>query len=277
MIHTKKELVKAIKKVAKRFKFKNPYFQYMDLREYQRIISTDRFEGGKAKFLSYDIKYADAIGFLHSVEEIFINEVYNFIPEKDNPTIIDCGSNIGLSILYFKSKFPKAKIIGFEPDSNIFDLLTANINASGFSDVNIHNAAVWIENTELNFFSEGSLAGSTTINYIENNDRKYLVQAVDLKDYLRANDVDFLKIDIEGAENKLMPDIEQLISKIPFIFLEYHGMYNEPQQLGEILDLLKRAGFRYIIQPAIGGVRYPFHDNEKKGFENQLNIFCKRQ
>ncbi len=276
MTHIKNEFMNIIKKIANRLKLKNPYSKYLTLREYQRIISTNRFEGGKTRLLDNDIKYSDAIGFLHSVQEIFIEEVYSFISKKDNPTIIDCGSNIGLSIIYFKNRFPKARVIGFEPDRNIYALLKSNINSCNFSDVEIYNAAVWTENTELNFFSEGSLAGSTTINYVEDNNKKYRVNAIDLKEFLRLNEVDFLKIDIEGAENTLMPDIEQLIGKIPFIFLEYHGVYDEPQQLGEILNLLKRAGFRYIIQPAIGGVNYPFHENEKKGFENQLNIFCKQ-
>jgi FkbM family methyltransferase len=269
--------MKFVEKVLRKAGFDNPYSEFLNFREYKKIVYADRFAEGKAPFLNSTIEYSDGIGFLHSLHEIFIDEVYKFIPKKENPIIVDCGSNIGLSIIYFKHKFPKAKIIGFEPDARIYSILKRNIQSFGYKDVEIYNTAIWTEETELNFYSEGSLAGSTEINYLEDNNKKYKVKTTDLKKVLSQNKVDFLKIDIEGGENTLMPDIAHSINSIPFIFLEYHGMFDHTQQLGEILNILTESGFRYIIQPAISKVEFPFLDSKKEGFENQLNIFCKKE
>lgn len=41
--------------------------------------------------------------------------------------IVDIGSNIGASILYFHELFPHAKIFGFEPHPETFDVLRRNV------------------------------------------------------------------------------------------------------------------------------------------------------
>jgi hypothetical protein len=42
----------------------------------------------------------------HSLQEIFLEETYKFTSPKPDPVIIDCGANIGLSIIYFKKLYP---------------------------------------------------------------------------------------------------------------------------------------------------------------------------
>jgi tRNA1(Val) A37 N6-methylase TrmN6 len=51
-----------------------------------------------------------------------LDEIYNFKPSKEKPTIIDCGSNIGTSLLYFSKHYLAAKIIGFEADDEIAEI-----------------------------------------------------------------------------------------------------------------------------------------------------------
>ncbi len=65
--------------------------------------------------------------FLHALEEIFIDEIYKLNLEE-KATIIDCGANIGLSILYLKRQTPTAHIIAFEPDEKNFSILEKNIH-----------------------------------------------------------------------------------------------------------------------------------------------------
>jgi hypothetical protein len=64
---------------------------------------------------------------LFLVNEIFLRRDYAFAPDRDAPVVIDCGSNIGISILFFKKLRPQAKIIGFEPDKKTFELLSRNV------------------------------------------------------------------------------------------------------------------------------------------------------
>jgi len=60
------------------------------------------------------------------------------------------------------------------------------------------------------------------------------------------------------------------------MFLEYHGLIDQPQNLGEILNLLKEAGFQYYIRLAGETMKFPFCDEKPTAFNQQLNIFCYR-
>lgn len=243
-------------------------------RERKRLQNYPPFTEGKVNLFGKPFYFTDAAGFLHSLDEIFADEIYKFTTDRDDPYIIDCGANMGLSILYFKKLHPKSKIIGFEPDENTFDVLQKNILE--YSDsVKIHKEAVWTENTELTFFSEGSLAGSTVVDFSNKNDTKK-VKAIDFKKYLDQK-IDFLKIDIEGAENQLIFDIKDHLVNVNKLFLEYHGIIGETQNLGNILNLLTDKGFEYYIRLAGETINYPFCNEKPVSFNQQLNILCYRK
>src|SRR5882724_4195678 len=78
------------------------------------------------------IFFCDGREFLYGAKEIFIQEIYKvYLP--DNSLILDCGANIGLSVIYFKKLNPSVKVIAFEPDNANFELLKKNIESFGFS------------------------------------------------------------------------------------------------------------------------------------------------
>ncbi len=102
------------------------------------------------------------------------------------------------------------------------------------------------------------------------------VPAVRLRDFLN-REVDFLKIDIEGAEDKVMPDIADSLSHVLNLFVEYHSFSRKEQKLPEILHLIKAKGFRIHILPEIVSDR-PFCEvKEYAKMDMQLNIFCWRE
>lgn len=244
--------------------------------ERKRLLKYPPFMEGEAHFFGKPFGFSHGPSFVHSVDELFDEEVYKFESDKENPYIVDCGANIGLSILYFKKRFPKSKILAFEPDDQIFDILKKNVLVhNNFSNVILKKEAVWTEDTELSFFSEGALAGSSVVDF-GNNNNVIKVQAVDLKKHLQ-EPVDFLKIDIEGAENKVIFDIAVHLDNVKNLFLEYHGLLNEPQNLGEILNLLKEKGFEYYIRVAGDTLKFPFCNESPSSFNQQLNIFCYRK
>ena len=81
--------------------------------------------------------------------EIFEEGEYWFASDKAHPTILDCGSHIGLSVAWFKRRFPKAQIIAFEPDPDSFRLLQTNVAVNGFQNVELLNVAVYPGGTQL--------------------------------------------------------------------------------------------------------------------------------
>jgi FkbM family methyltransferase len=212
--------------------------------------------------------------YLHGIKEIFVEEIYKQ-ELSANAYILDCGANIGLSVIYLKKICPTATIIAFEPDKNNFELLQKNIASHGLQNVELKNEAVWKEETMLSFGSEGTM--SSKIVFDKEAHRSTLTKAVRLKDYLNRK-IDFLKIDIEGAEYQVLCDVSDNLSFVNNLFVEYHGMFGQVSELSELFDLFSKKGFRYYIKEATGVYETPFLREKKNSilYDIQLNIFCFR-
>lgn len=264
-----------VKRIAQQL-MPDPIYKIMPRREQKRVERMPRFVHGTAKLLGQDIMFTDSLGFMHSFHEIFEDQVYAFNSTDSSPLIVDVGSNIGLSIIFFKHRFPKSRIIAFEPDPDAFRALEANMAVMGYRDVDLRNTAAWVEDTELEFYVEGSLAGSTEVDF-RGAGQVHRVRAERLHSVLaRSQPIDFLKMDIEGAENTVFFDLLDVLPNTKRLFLEYHGLQNSPQRLGDILNAVSAAGFRYSIKDAAPNKRRPFADPNLAAFDPQLNIFCVR-
>jgi len=211
---------------------------------------------------------------LHGLQEIFLEKIYE-IQLPDNAYIIDCGANIGMSVIYLKQQHPNAEIIAFEPDETNFNLLSKNIDSYGYTNVQLHKEAVWDENKALLFSNKSSMGSkietSNTVDTIE-------VKAIRLKDFL-IREVDFLKMDIEGAENVVMEDIADSLYFVKNLFLEYHGTFAQNNELARIINILNNAGFNFYIKEAATLYPTPFkrEKNAVASYDVQLNIFCFRE
>ena len=222
----------------------------------------------------YKIIFKDPKAFLYSVKELFVEEIYKFKAQDDTPYIIDCGSYIGTSILFFKTQYPNAKILAFEPDNSNFELLNNNIKNWDLKDIEIQNAAIWINNLGVNFIADGNMASKIdeSNNTAHNENQK--TKSVRLKDLLTEK-IEFLKIDIEGAEYEVLVDCESKLSFVENLFIEYHGNYNEMYKLNKILNILIENNFKYYIKEAGVTFEHPFYDRENiYDFDTQLNIFA---
>lgn len=211
---------------------------------------------------------------LHTYKDIFGNEIYKFITSNSSPLIIDCGSNIGISVLYFKKLYPSSRIIAFEPDKNIFQLLKKNILANDLKDIELNQAAVWIKNGEITFSANESEASHISDNKSSLNTVQ--VETKRLANYLSSYDViDFLKIDIEGAEWQVIKDCLEHLYKVQNMFLEYHGKVGETNKLVDLLSIVHNSGFSTYIKNAADNLDYPFvNKSTNTVYDVQLNIFC---
>ncbi len=211
-------------------------------------------------------------------EEIFENEIYKFNTHTKTPLIIDCGSNIGLSIIYFKKLYPDATIIGFESDPEIFKILKKNIESNGFTGVSLIEGCVSKEEGVVTFFQEGADGGRIDIsNEIKNDHHVTKVKAYTLSSFID-KPVDFLKIDIEGTEREVLEEIKDKLWYVKNIFIEYHSFVNKQQNLAVILAILEKAGFRYYMNSIGVSSVHPFIERkEYAGVDLQINIFGYRQ
>ncbi len=78
---------------------------------------------GAVRLGNYSIEYLDALSFYSEYVDIFKTRIYHFQTDSENPVIIDAGGCIGMSTLYFKMIYPRARITVFEPDPIVVDVL----------------------------------------------------------------------------------------------------------------------------------------------------------
>ena len=243
-------------------------FPSKSAKELNRLYKQKRYTSGLSTLFGFPIYFADALTLIHGGDEIFKKQIYLFETKKENPLIIDCGANIGLSVIYFKKLFPESKIIAFEPDKQLFSILKKNVE--NYNDIKLFDKAVWINDGTIDFQEEGGFSGR--IPKIGDTKNIVKVSSLRLKNIIN-QPIDMLKIDIEGAEYEVIKDCADVLHFVDKIFIEYHSHINEPQKLNELLTILTNAGYRYHIQEAYTRDR-PFVDKELMlGMDLQLNIF----
>lgn len=242
--------------------------------ELRRIRKLPRYRTFETNLFGTPILLVDGLSFFYSYREIFERHIYEFAVDSQRPTIIDGGSNIGLSIIFFKQLFPNASIIGFEPDPKVFRVLEKNIHAMKFQNVRLINAALWTEDADIPFFSEGADAGRLLHPVCDTKTREN-VQSLRLSSFLD-QPVDLLKLDIEGAEVDVLRDVSGKLDNVQRLFVEFHSFVDQPQRLDELTTVLRNAGFRFQIVTQFASPQ-PFRDRDSYlGMDMQLNIFAYR-
>jgi len=242
-------------------------------RHLARIKATPRHQSMITGILGKPLEVVDSASFVWMYGEIFEREIYRFQARTDSPFIVDCGANIGLSVLYFKQLYPQSRIVAFEPDDQIFAVMQKNLEGFGYQDIDLHCRAVWNCATTLRFASDGA-DGGRVAKAGETHNKE--VKTERLRDFLDQR-VDFLKIDIEGAETEVLLDCADRLGNVDNLFLEYHSFDQQPQSLHVLINILNDAGFRLHIHPPITSPQPFLKRDVHAGMDMQLNIFAFRR
>lgn len=236
-----------------------------------------RFQPGRAFLDDLEWSYPDAVSFAYAYEQIFLRRIYDFRFSNETPTIVDCGSNVGLAVIYWKKQFPKARITAVEADPSICAYLKENLKTAGIGDVQVLNRAVSSSAGSLVFLPQGADGGCLVESVEKPPAGSILVPAVSLDVVLGEAHVDFLKLDIEGAECDVLIDREDALARTDRVFVEYHSYVGRVQRLDELLGTLRRAGFRIQIHHELIS-RNPFLEiPDDGGMDFRANIYAWRE
>jgi len=209
-----------------------------------------------AQWHGFTFHYRNQPEFELLAREIFEGGEYWFACDRSDPTILDCGSHIGLSVAWFKQRFPKARIIAFEPDPESFQLLQTNVANNGLEGVELLNLAVAPARGTARFYGDFGVAAPTGSAHslrqdwgAQRSDQSILVNTVPLGDYI-TGPVDYLKVDIEGAETEVMKSIRTRLHLVRAVGLEFHGTGREAVADEEdLVRLLRDSGFQVSVTP----------------------------
>lgn len=227
---------------------------------YPRIIwrglSSSRRAPGIMRLPFGRIHYQDPKSLRTLYRQIFVEGIYQVNGLGTTPTIIDCGGNIGLSVIAFKQRYPQARVLTFEADPALAAILAQNVKALGLGDVTVEARAVGADNGEVTFLPDGAVGGHVVESDGATTPAKAVrVPMVRLSDWIDGP-VDLLKMDIEGSEFDVIAELSQSgkLAQVKTVICEVHGNPSTQRQFAELWQHLTDAGFQLSLRDArLGG------------------------
>ena len=157
---------------------------------------------------------------------------------KEGDVFVDVGANVGYyTVLASKIVGLRGKVYAFEPSSENFKVLQANIELNNCKNVTAYNKALTDKSGKENLFKpdprsygqkylESVLRENKTVGWEQHNTEEILreckpevVKAVRLDEALK-DAPDVIKVDVEGSEKRALLGMGDLLTKTPVIFLE---------------------------------------------------------
>ena len=174
---------------------------------------------------------------------------------KDQYTVLDIGANIGyFSVLAADLVGAKGKVFAFEPEPSNFSLLSHNVALNQLKNVECCEFALSNQDSTGFLYLNDENLGDHRIFPDKTLDDKKTIQIKSGTDYLKdkADQIDFIKIDTQGAEFHVIKGLEHYLQNSPTHFLmllEFwpNGLNNSGSSGNELLDLLLSYGFQLFI------------------------------
>ncbi len=178
--------------------------------------------------------------------------ITRFTP-KEGDIVIDIGAHIGLyTIISSKRVGAQGKVVAIEADPENFEMLNSNIKLNQLTNVIPLNYAVFSKETKIKLYLPSGESGFTKYKTIMpnwiNTQEKFVEVNANTLDYLlqlnqiRQEEVNWIKIDVEGAEFEVLKGATNVLSKSKdiAILMELHGpphVYRP--KVEEFVDLYK--------------------------------------
>jgi FkbM family methyltransferase len=167
-----------------------------------------------------------------------------YIPKKDD-VVVDIGAGIGTETLFFNEKIQnQGKIYAIEASKSSYEKLVGLCVKNGIKNsenfniaITDNNQKVWIEETE-----------NYQVDFINNDERGIEVDGLTLDSFIKQNkieQIDFLKVNIEGAELQMIDGMKDTIRVTKNIAVSCHDfLFDDDRQIKKKMsDFLKRNNF----------------------------------
>lgn len=185
------------------------------------------------------------------VREVFLGRTYDVGNLPSQPTIVDCGANVGVATWFFHHRYPGCQVLAVEPAPRSFELLKRNVERNKWncevykeasSDVD-GSTELFIKPQQLTTPSASVVAGRFTGGDVVS------VPCRRLSTRLPETTIDLLKLDVEGAEWAVLDDLDESGSfdRIERMAIEYHHHLPGQDDFPRFLERLQRAGYIFSL------------------------------
>lgn len=165
---------------------------------------------------------------------------FKFNPKREM-NIIDAGSNIGLTSLFFLDHFNNANIVCIEPENNNFNVLEYNLQNCAENKITKIKGGIWKTDTFIKIVNDFKDKLDWSFRVEETNDKNgiqaYTINTIIINaGFLQ---IDILKIDIEGSEKQIFDPLNSDLSFLKVtkcLAIEIHDLFDCRKQISNVLD-----------------------------------------
>ncbi len=186
-------------------------------------------------------------------EKVLMDHFRTFIKEGD--TVFELGAHIGYISLYYSQLVgPNGKVYVFEPGANNLAYTRFNINNATFKNTELIEKAVSDTNGTASFYLENITGQSNSLvkdyrvtkkieakTFVGLEKNAVEVETIRLDDFVKQKNItriDFIKIDIEGAEYMAIQGMHSILEN-----LKSAMMVEVSENHQALFDLLKQKGY----------------------------------
>ena len=191
--------------------------------------------------------------------------IEHFTP-KQGDIVVDIGANIGrYTIIGSKRVGTKGKVFAIEANPSNFEMLNRNIKLNQLTNIISLNNAVYSKETKVKLYLPGEELGHTIYNTVmldrAKNEDKFVEVSANTLDYLlqlkgiKNEEVNWIKIDVEGAEFEVLKGSSNVLSKSKDIALliEVHNLSGGTNLYRPIIEFLNLYNFKIEFEKSHDG------------------------
>jgi len=286
MVKSKKIVLNGYRSILHRFSFGLGVSKHWPFNKIMKQI--------ESSFIESSITTQDHIIFLDKKDNLnlSINPIYGksdteFIKKiiKKNDVVFDIGANIGyFTLIFAKLVGDSGKVFSFEPESENFKILKKNVETNGYNNVILEKKIVSNTNGVSTLYVSEK-AGNHRIYKSDNFIESVEITSISMDSYAKNNTlkkIDFIKIDVEGAELNVLQGIQNILDSNEHIILFTEFSPNQIESCGlepnDMINFLTNNKFK-IYFTEIKNNKLILLDFKKiyslKNYENKNLICCR--
>ena len=188
-----------------------------------------------------------------SVISVFVLREYDgllaLLPNDGPLVVVDAGANVGAFAMFIKCEFPSAQVVSVEASPKTYALLADNIHRSGWADWSAYHCALWDHDGTVDFADDSHASADSSVvgdHRAVQAGAHVPARRLDglIDELLPATRISLLKLDIEGAEERVLNSMRGSLSMVDSVVIEVHAQRvseeNVLKLLGEEFTTIER-------------------------------------
>jgi len=200
---------------------------------------------------------------VNSSDILLIWEIWKFgvyknarVPINPKDIVVDIGAHIGVFSVWAAQQADQGSVYAYEASRANYELLVKNKRLNTAGNLHTKNLAVFGKAGQYDFYQPGGNGALGSL-LQDKRSEKETVTAITLEnlfDEQRLDHIDYLKLDVEGAEYPiLLGSSAKTLGRIKHIVLEYHELEGTLWGPDDLESKLQSCGFEVFRDPGLRG------------------------